>query len=367
MIYWVVVLLIILCITGFVNVPVITGYAYGIIYFYSILELFVSSNLVSNTMLKITAVLSGIANLTPRFLGILCFVEGLSGIDQQFIHYVHPLAISLLLFLISRVAKCSEKVAQVLGRAGIIRATCLLILLSYTSIASTSLQLLRPLRFTKSNGDHAVYTYLSPDIPYFTGRHIIYTIVAVICMIVIALGLPAFLLLQPYLKRCRGINFIRIVPFLDQFQQCFKPKYHSFAAFYLICRLFVFLILSLEMIQYNIRLFLLQILCFLIAMIHAWLHPYKENKLNSLDQTTLLIALMIVSLSVGIPDTSLNASVEMNDSIVAFLAFLPLIMFVGFLLSSTALGRLLWQKITCNKVNLHHRGSTLRLVIFYCV
>ena len=367
MIYWVVVLLIILCITGFVNVPVITGYAYGIIYFYSILYLFVSDSLVSSTMTYFIGILSGITNLTPRFLGILCFVKGLSGIDQQFIHYVHPLAISLLLFLISRVAKHSGKVTKVLGRVGIIRATCLLILLSYTSIASTSLQLLRPLRFTKSNGDHAVYTYLSPDIPYFTGRHIIYTIVAVICMIVIALGLPAFLLLQPYLKRCRGINFIRIVPFLDQFQQCFKPKYHSFAAFYLICRLFVFLILSLEMIQYNIRLFLLQILCFLIAMIHAWLHPYKENKLNSLDQTTLLIALMIVSLSVGIPDTSLNASIEMNDSIVAFLAFLPLIMFVGFLLSSTALGRLLWQKITCNKVNLHHRGSTLRLVIFYCV
>ena len=46
MIYWVVVLLIILCITGFVNVPVITGYAYGIIYFYSILYLFVSDSLV---------------------------------------------------------------------------------------------------------------------------------------------------------------------------------------------------------------------------------------------------------------------------------------------------------------------------------
>ena len=361
MIYWVVVLLIILCITGFVNVPVITGYAYGIIYFYSILYLFVSDSLVSSTMTYFIGILSGIANLIPRFLGILCFVKGLSGIDQQFIHYVHPLAISLLLFLISRVAKRSGKVTKVLGRAGIIRATCLLILLSYTSIASTSLQLLRPLRFTKSNGDHAVYTYLSPDIPYFTSRHIIYTIVAVICMIVIALGLPAFLLLQPYLKRCRGINFIRIMPFLDQFQQCFKPKYHSFAAFYLMCRLLVFLILSLEMIQYNIRFLLLQILSFIIAMIHAWLQPYNENKLNSFDQIILLIALMIVSLNVGIPCTSLHTSIEMSDSIVAILALLPLILFIGFLLSSTTLGRLLWQKITCNSIT-RHRGSTVRSV-----
>ena len=359
MTYWVVVLLVILCITGFVNVPVITGYAYGIIYFYSILYLFVSDSLVSNTMTYLIGILSGFANLNPRFLGILCFVKELSGIDQQFIHYVHPLAISLLLFLISRVAKCSGQVTRILGRAGIIRATCLLILLSYTSVASTSLQLLRPLSFTKSNGDHTVRTYLSPDIPYFSGRHIIYTIVAVVCMIVIAIGLPVFLLLQPYLKRCRGINFIRIVPLMDQFQQCFKPKYHSFAAFYLICRLLVFLILCLEMIQYNIRFLLLQILSFIIAMIHAWLQPYRENKLNSLDQTILLIALMIISLNVGIPCTSLHTRIEMSDSFVAILALLPLILFIGFILSSTALGRLLWQKLTCKSTS-RRRGSTVR-------
>jgi len=94
-------------------------------------------------------------------------------------------------------------------------------------------------------------------------------------------------------------------------------------------------------------------------MIHAWLQPYKEDKLNSLDQTILLIALMIVSLNVGIPFTSLNADKEGNDSIVATLALLPLILFVGFLLSSTAVGRLLWQKITCcDNVNHHHMRST---------
>jgi len=93
-------------------------------------------------------------------------------------------------------------------------------------------------------------------------------------------------------------------------------------------------------------------------MIHVWLQPYKEDKLTSLDQTILLIALMIVSLNVGIPFRSLNADKEANDSIVATLALLPMVLFVGFLLSSTAAGRLLWQKITCcNNVNHHHMRS----------
>ena len=359
-VYWFIALLVILCITHFVNVPVITGYAYGIIYFYSILDLFVSNNLVSDTMTKIIDILSSFANLSPRFLGMLCLFKGLSGIDQQVIHYVHPLAISLLLFIISRVAKHSARVTDILSRAGIIRATCLFILLSYTSIASTSLQLLRPLRFTQSHGVHSSFqTYLSPDIKYFSGRHIIYVIFAILFTIVIALGLPIFLLLQPFLKK--RINFIRIVPLLDQFQQCFKTKYHSFAGFYMICRLLLFLILSLDMITYNNRFLILQVLCFVIAVIQAWVQPYKEDKLNSLDQTILLIALMIVSLNVGIPYTSLSHNEIMNDAIVAILAMLPLIVFAGFLLSSTAIGRLLWQKITREVVNRPHDGSTLRL------
>ena len=131
----------------------------------------------------------------------------------------------------------------------------------------------------------------------------------------------------------------------------------------MICRLLIFLILGLDMIAYSTRFLILQVFCFVIAMIHAWLQPYKESKLNSLDQTILLIALMIVSLNVSIPFTSLNHNKVMNDhTIVAILAMLPLIIFVGFLLSSTAIGTLIWQKITRKDVNRPRRGSTLRLV-----
>ena len=105
-------------------------------------------------------------------------------------------------------------------------------------------------------------------------------------------------------------------------------------------------------------------LCFVIAVIHAWVQPYKEDKLNSLDQTILLIALMIVSLNISIPYTSLSHDEIMNDAIVAILAMLPLIVFVGLLLSSTAIGRTLWQKITREGP---HDGSTLRSESHACI
>ena len=51
---------------------------------------------------------------------------------------------------------------------------CLLLLLSYTSIASASLLLMRFITF--ANVDK-VYSYLSPDMEYFHGQHLIYVFI----------------------------------------------------------------------------------------------------------------------------------------------------------------------------------------------
>ena len=331
-VYWIVALFTIISVMYFVKAPTITGYVYGIIYFYSILDLFIGENLVvSDGVVQFVTIISGITNLTPRFLNRLCFVKGLSGIDQQFIHYAHPLAFLVMLFLISRVARRSSKATRILSRAGIVRSTSLLILLLYTSLSSTSLRLLRPLSF---HGTDGLYTYLSPNIKYFSGRHIIYGIVALVCLFVVALGLPMFLFLQPFLKRCKRINFIRIIPLLDQFQQCYKLEYHWVASFYLICRLVIFFFLDLYIItDSNTRFYILQVVCFVIAAVHAWLRPYKDDKLNSLDQMILLVALMVVTLNIGIPFTSLDAKKIVNDVIVLLFALLPLVTFIIFILS----------------------------------
>ena len=98
---------------------------------------------------------------------------------------------------------------------GIIHVICLLRLLSYTSIASTSLLLMRSLTFYKID---KVYNYLSPDVEYFHGRHLAYGIVALLCLISIAMGLPLLLTFQPVLKY--KFNFVKIKPILDQFQGC---------------------------------------------------------------------------------------------------------------------------------------------------
>ena len=79
-----------------------------------------------------------------------------------------------------------------------------------------------------------VYTYVSPDVEYFHGRHLAYGVVAVLFTLVIVIGLPLLLVLEPFLAA--KVNFVKIKPLLDQFQYCYKDKkYRCFAAYYMIC------------------------------------------------------------------------------------------------------------------------------------
>ena len=185
----------------------------------------------------------------------------------------------------------SPRLAVFFGRC-IICVIFLLLLLSYTSLVSTSLQLLRPLTF---NNVDEVCMYSSPDIKYFTGHHLVYAIVAILCEVIIVIGLPLFLLLEPFLRK--RVNLVRIKPLLDQFQGCYKDKYRWFAAYYLIYRQVIILIAYVGNGNYYHMLCGLQTTCVIIAMIHGWVQPYKNNLLNGLDEVILLILVLVVNLN----------------------------------------------------------------------
>ena len=273
----------------FLKLDLSLGYLYGIIFYYSVVDILLGTNLyVSYGVFQFTTILTSFAKLTPQFLGKLCFAKGLSGIDQQFMHYIHPLAVSLLIVGIVIAAKCSVKITSIISRC-IIRVICLLLLLAYTSIVSTSLQLLRPLYYQDVDN---LYVYLSPSIKYFTGRHVVYTIVACLSELLIAIAFPLLLLLQPFLKS--KINFIKIKPLLDQFQGCYKDHLHCFASYYLICRQVLIAIAFNS--DFDNALYYLQAISVIIVTIHVLAQPYRSNTLNVLDGIILLTMILVINL-----------------------------------------------------------------------
>ena len=262
-----------------------------------------------------------VIRLNPAFLGRLCFIQGMSGIDQYFLYYAHPTAIALILILFAVLARFSTKFAIFISK-GIIRAICLILTLTYTAIASTSLQLLRQLKFTDID---EVYCYLSPDIRYFTGRHIAYVVIALLYEALIVGGLPLLLLLEPFINY--RINFTKIKPLLDQFQGCYKDKCRWFASVYLLCRQVILVTLIIDFSNENVALYLLITICLLTTLVHSMMQPYKNEALNKYDGFILLLLMLVVSLQMAV----LSESFSFTNTIILVVAYglmiLPLLVF----------------------------------------
>ena len=278
-VYWAVIIVAIFLIMHF---KVEIGYLYAITFYYSIIDLLLSQSwYLANELYTAISIASSFTKITPQFLGEFCFATDMSGIDQQIIHYIHPTAVSLLLVVIAMLARRSHRLLYFISK-GIIRVICCLLLLSYTSVATTSLLLMRPLIFFDVD---KVYTYLSPDVEYLHGRHLAYVIVAVLFTLVIVIGLPLLLALEPFLNS--KINFVKIKPLLDQFQGSFKDKYRCFAAYYMICRLVIITIIIVNSSNSFIVRYSLIATCVIMDLIHQIVRPYSNQFLNVFDGALL--------------------------------------------------------------------------------
>ena len=321
LLYWIVIIAAVFSMMHFI---VAIGYLYAITYYYSVVDLLLSQNLYpSDTLYTMINVMSGIVKIIPQFLGRFCFITNLSGIDQQFIHYMHPVALSLFLIMITVLAKRSHRLSSVI-RKGIIHVICCLLLLSYTSVATTSLLLMRPLIFHDVD---KVYTYVSPDIEYFHGRHLAYAIVAVLFTIVIVIGLPLLLGLEPFLNS--KINFIKIKPLLDQFQGCYKDKYRYFAAYYMICRLVIIIIVIGNSSNGIILQYSLITACVTMALIHQIVKPYSSSLLNNFDGIILHFLVLVSVFPLAEISSTNNFNSNLLVGVAIVLIILPLLIFVA--------------------------------------
>ena len=323
--YWILVIITILWLMYFqINV----GYLYGIIYYYSVVDILLGHILnYSSSFDVLVIVISSVVKLSPRFLGKLCFLQGgMSGIDQYALHYIHPTGILLILFILSVVARHSRRFALFISR-GAIRSICFILILAYTSIADTSLQLLRHLKFTDIN---ELYTYWSPDVKYFTGRHIIYVIIAILFELVMVVGLPVILLFEPYVNR--WINFTRIKPILDQFQGCYRDKCRWFAGVYLLSRQVILIIMVINFANNYIALYLLTLLCVIISLLHHHVQPYKCSALNKFDGCILHLLVLVVSLQMVAVGNSIGFTSDAIIGISYALIFVPIVMCIAALL-----------------------------------
>ena len=294
--YWVIFILGLLLLLR-LHLRIGSGYVYGIMYYFSVIEQVIDGQWPSDTLRTIVSMCLAATQMCPKVLSEIniCFAHSWDSVMHQFFHYTTPIFISVILLTIVGLAWYCRlpKVISPVEHSPI-HAICVLILLAYSAITYTNFKLLSGIQF---NGSSTIYSELQPRIEYWdTTQHLPYALVAIAMEACIVLPFCFLLLFAPCLSS--RVNFVKlkIKPLLDEFQACYRDDCRWFAGYYLLCRQLVYLV---KIIPPQITaLYLIQYLNVFILIGHASLQPYQDKWLNTID-TLLLMDLVMLSLLYG--------------------------------------------------------------------
>ena len=266
-VYWIFFVFFVLLILS-TDLSIGSGFMYGIIYFFSIQNLYTESTLTDNFLMVLIDTCTALTQLSPRVFGNInaCFIPSWNlNLHHKLFHFVSPafvVAVVVVVILASRYCRCPRAIS--LAENSPIHAICMLILFSYTSMVYTIFYILKPI---KIKGEMRVF--VDPHLRYFHEEHLPYAIVALLCEFLLVLPICFLLLFAPCLSRRVNLVKLRLKPIVDEFQACYRPRYRWFAGFYFLARQLVFLALILPVDQGNSA--LLHCTNILILIIHCTL------------------------------------------------------------------------------------------------
>lgn len=297
-VYWLLIVLLLFIVLS-VNLSVGTGFASGIVYYFSVVFLLTKNILTSSPMIFVLRFSTAVTQLDTELFGEIpyCFAGSWTyNVYHNTFNYVTPLFIGVTILAIvwfSRYCNCPRRIS--LAENSPNHAICLLILVSYTSMTYTSFFILRPIKI----GDKT-FVYTDPDIPYFhPKKHLPFALVAILVEVVFSLPICFLLLFAPFLSRIKRVNLVklRLKPIVDEFQACYKDEHRWFAGFYFLARQLMYvthLVPHRVLPQSNS---LLHVVCVFVLLVQTTVRPYKEQfwYLNIID-TVLLTDLLLLAL-----------------------------------------------------------------------
>ena len=304
--YWILLICLVFIILR-LNFSFGTGFASGIIYYFSVVFVLTDTVLSDNSLSIILNMSVAVTQLCARLFGQIpvCFFKQWDyNLHHQMFHFVSPLfvvATILAIICFFRYCKCPKRLS--LAENSPNHAICLLILTSYTSMTYTCFEILRPISI---NGHW--FVYMDPEIPYFHPRlHLPYALFAIFVELFVSLPICFLLLFAPCLSRLSRVNLVklRLKPIVDEYQACYKENHRWYAGFYFLARQLMYLAncMSVQLIPQSNSLF--HLICVVILLVQTLVQPYKKQfwYLNVVD-TLLLTDLLLLSV---LPiNTSLN-------------------------------------------------------------
>ena len=199
-------------------------------------------------------------------------------------YYLGPLLVWIILLLLVAMGRCCPRLLDKIQDSPM-QAICLLMMLSFWSMTSTSIHMLRPLTIGKS-----WYTANDPYTKYFEGEHIIVGLAAIAVISLTILPFIGFLAMSNFELPSRIFRLHRFKPIFDEFQSCYVDKHRWYCVVYYISFI-LYLILVIAGNPLGPQLLLV-----LLLSLHFVIQPYKKHVLNIIDMLLLLDLLILHSL-----------------------------------------------------------------------
>ena len=237
-VYWIFFIIFVLFVLSVDN-RIGSGFMYGIIYYFSVQNLFTERTVTNDFLSTLISVCTALTQLSPQAFGNFhaCFVPSMSlALHHKLFSFVSPVfVITVIVIVILAFHYCRCPRAISLAESSPIHAICMLILFSYTSMVYTIFNILKPI---KIKGEMRVF--VDQHLRYFHKEHLPYAMVALLCEILLVLPICFLLLFAPCLSGRVNLVKLRLKPILDEFQACYRPRYRWFAGFYFLARQLVY-------------------------------------------------------------------------------------------------------------------------------
>ncbi|XP_065667817.1 uncharacterized protein LOC136088088, partial [Hydra vulgaris] len=288
------------------------------IYFYQVIQYHVTASQIREKTF-VTTFLQNIINFYEVHIGTyqvkLCLINEWNDLDKLFFNYLIPLIMFISVILIANWNKLHKFLLALNNKViyffvlknksnedfnfnsknNIIRIYVLISVLAYADITRITLTILYPVEY---NGEKN-HVYIYREWPFFSHRHLYYSIIAIFVALFIVLLWPVLLITTVWWTKWKVFQYFNHWhPLFSAFHAPFRNHYQWFASFYFFSRVAI-IGLGIFIDSKLVQMVYVTMASLIVLVVFTLCFPYKNPASNYFDAFMLSLLVLSGALSVG--------------------------------------------------------------------
>ena len=278
----------VICAICFLRITISEGYLNGVLFYSNVVSIYLPVFSYSTNLSTVFVLVSWL-NLD---WGIpTCFYDGMTALESTALEFFFPLYLYILMVCIILIARHSKAFTNWFVHRGF-SATKLfvtLILMTYTSLLQTCVEILGATAVTTFNNKTYIQWTRDPNQGYFRDKHIPLGLIAILLLIFFLIPLPCLLIFPAIVFKVKFLK--RFKPIYDALWAPFKPTFRFWVGLRLLLRGFPIVFLS--FLPHPLNVLMLAMFVLTLFWVQSVLQPFRGPARNAFDNFFLANILVL--------------------------------------------------------------------------